>query len=118
MSTYAAIGTFDFVAGALATVGLLYLLYSGTVVVQYRRFFLLIVGGLLVYAVTGPVVGTVAPALIHATHGLASLFIAIGLYDLVRDDIVAENDFEAILLTPVDPTPVDVTPAPEPKEHP
>lgn len=93
VSTIAAV---DLVLGIVAALGLLYLFYAGTMVVHYRRFFRLITLGLLVYAVTGPIIGEIAPAYIHAVHGTAVLFITAGLYDLVREDL-ADDDFEAIL---------------------
>lgn len=97
MVAISAIATFDMVAGSIAVVGLLYLIYSDTTVVHYARFFRLITLGLLVYAVTGPVIGRLEPALIHGVHGLAALFIALGLYDLVHDDLVRDQDFRAVL---------------------
>lgn len=91
------IAMFDFVMGVIASIGLLYLLYVGTFVVHYRRFFRLILVGLLIYAITGPIIGTFAPAYIHATHGIAALFVSLGLYDLVREDIVGEQDISALV---------------------
>lgn len=93
-STIAAV---DFALGAVASVGLLYLYYAETMVVHYERFFRLITLGLLVYAVTGPIVGSLAPAYIHAIHGTAVLFITVGLFDLVREDLDRSDDFRAIL---------------------
>lgn len=97
MVTTATISVFDFTVGALATLGLLYLLYSETVVVHYRRFFRLVTFGLLVYAATGPVIGMIRPAYIHAIHGLAALFISVGLYELVVADLKHEPEFDALL---------------------
>lgn len=97
MSTVSHIATFDLIAGSLSALGLLYLLYSDTMVVHYRRFFRLIAFGLLLYAVTGPIVGTFAPEYIHAIHGAAVLSVALGLYDLVHDDITPERDLDALL---------------------
>lgn len=98
VSTIAAV---DLVLGIVAALGLLYLFYAGTMVVHYRRFFRLITLGLLVYAVTGPIIGEIAPAYIHAVHGTAVLFITAGLYDLVREDLEHHDDFEAILAVDV-----------------
>lgn len=78
------IATFDLVVGTIAGLLLLYLLYSQVMVVHYARFFRLITAGLLVYAVTGPVVGRLAPGVIHLVHGVATLSIAVGLAVLVR----------------------------------
>lgn len=97
MVSVAAIAAVDFALGAAAVLGLLYLLYTETVVVHYPRFFRLITLGLLVYAATGPVVGTLAPAYIHLIHGLAGVFIAAGLWDLVHEDARRDEDFETII---------------------
>lgn len=97
MISTATIAVVDLVLGSVAAVGLLYLLYSETLVVHYHRFFRLVTLGLLVYALTGPVVGILAPAYIHAIHGLAALFISIGLYDLVRGDLRDDTDLTALL---------------------
>lgn len=94
ISTIAAL---DFAFGLVASLGLLYLFYAETMVVHYRRFFRLITLGLLVYAVTGPVIGALAPAYIHAIHATAVVFIAVGLYDLVREDLERDQDFAAVL---------------------
>lgn len=97
MVTISTIATIDLVLGSIAGLGLLYLLYSETLVVHYRRFFLLITLGLLIYAVTGPVIGLIAPAYIHAIHGTAALFIALGLSDLIHGDLRSEADLAALL---------------------
>lgn len=97
MVSVSSIARFDLIVGSIATLGLLYLLYAEAMVVQYRRFFRLITVGLLSYAVTGPVIGTFAPAFVHAVHGVAVLFITLGLYDLVREDFRPDEDFERIL---------------------
>lgn len=91
------IATIDLVLGTIAAVGLVYLLYSETVVVHYRRFFRLITLGLLFYAISGPIIGTLAPALIHAIHATAAVFISIGLYDLIRDDLQHETDLSVLV---------------------
>jgi len=78
------IAVLDFVLGSVAALGLLYLLYAESLVVHYERFFRLITVGMLVYALTGPVIGTIAPAYVHLIHATAALFITVGLWDLVR----------------------------------
>lgn len=96
ISTIAAV---DFVLGTAAGLGLLYLLYSGSVV-HYDRFFRIITAGLLAYAVTGLVLQTLEPALIHAVHGVATIAIAIGCYGLVSTEIAPEDDFAALFGPP------------------
>lgn len=95
MVATADIALLDFALGSVAALGLCYLLYAETLVVHYERFFRLITAGLLVYALTGPVIGTVAPAYIHLIHAAAGLCITVGLWTLVNEDR-AEN-FEAVL---------------------
>lgn len=95
MVDVATIARLDLLLGTVAGIGLLSLLYSGTVV-HYDRFFRVLTVGLLGYAVTGPVVGTLSPSLIHAVHGLATLAVAIGCYGLVSAELTQSDDFESI----------------------
>lgn len=85
MAVDSAFGALNFVAGAVAGVGFLYLLVTDAVVVTYGRFFLVITVGLFVFALTGPLVGTFEPAIIHAVHALAAACIAVGLAKLLED---------------------------------
>lgn len=98
MVSIATIARVDLVLGSIASLLLLYLLYSGSTVVQYKRFFRLIALGLLIYAVTGPVFGILLPAYIHAIHGIAALCISLGLWDLVRGDLHRESDLSALFV--------------------
>lgn len=109
MVAVSTIALVDLVLGGVAGAGLLYLLYAETVVVHYRRFFRLITFGMLVYAVTGPVVGTLAPAYIHLVHGTAALCIAVGLYDLVQEDLSRDDAFEAVFGLEAQPPPASTT---------
>lgn len=68
MSALSTNAVFDLAAGSLAALGLAYLLVSVTVVVHYRAFFRTVALGLFAFAVTGPVVGRLAPSLVHAVH--------------------------------------------------
>jgi hypothetical protein len=97
MISIATIATLDLILGTIAALGLSYLLYSETLVVHYRRFFRLITIGLLVYAISGPIIETFTPALIHAIHATAAVFISIGLYDLIRGDLHRETDLRALV---------------------
>lgn len=90
------VALFDFAAGAVAAVSLAYLLYAETVTVHYPRFFRTVLVGLLAFAVTGPVIGTIAPAYIHAVHALAGLFVTVGLYGLLDRELTADEQFEGM----------------------
>lgn len=90
------VALFDFAAGAVAAVALAYLLYAETVAVHYPRFFRTVLVGLLVFAVTGPVIGTFAHAFIHAVHGIAALFVTIGLYGLLHRELIDAEQFEGM----------------------
>lgn len=96
MALVDAVGLFDFAAGAVAAVALAYLLYAETIAVHYPRFFRTVLIGLLVFAITGPIIGTFAPAFIHAVHGIAALFIAVGLYGLLAGEIGDDERFEGL----------------------
>lgn len=80
-----AFGALNFLAGAVAGVGFVYLLLSESVVVTYGRFFKVVTAGLLIFAVTGPFIGSFAPAVIHAVHALAAAFVAAGLALLLAE---------------------------------
>lgn len=97
MLAFEDIAMLDLLFGSIATIGLLYLLYAETLVVHYDRFFRLITLGLFIYASTGPIIGYLAPAYIHLIHATAALFITLGLWDLVTEDLRGEEDFEAII---------------------
>lgn len=97
MALVDSIALFDFAAGAVAAVALAYLLYAETVSVHYPRFFRTVLAGLLAFAVTGPVVGTLAPAFIHAVHALAALFVTVGLYGLLQRELDEDDSFEGLL---------------------
>lgn len=105
MLDIATIARLDLLLGTVAGMGLLYLLYSGTVV-HYDRFYRVLTVGLLGYAVTGPVIGTLSPGLIHAVHGIATLAVAIGCYGLVSAELTPSDDFESIFgVSPIETDP-------------
>lgn len=90
------VAVFDVLAGVIAAAALVYLLYAETVTVHYPRFFRWVLAGLLVFAVTGPVIGTVAPAYIHAVHGVAGLAVTAGLYGLLARELDGGGRFERL----------------------
>lgn len=90
------VALFDFAAGVVSAAALAYLLYAETVTVHYPRFFKTVLVGLLIFAVTGPVIGTFASELIHGAHAVAGLFVAVGLYGLVSRELDDEERFEGL----------------------
>lgn len=78
---------YDVSIGLLAAVGLVYLAYSQRFIVGYRRFFYLLIAGLLVFSVGGPLADLYAPDYLHLVHGLAALLVVFGLYDPVHNDL-------------------------------
>lgn len=94
----ALVDLYNLVVNLLAAIGLLYLLYSGRYVVWYRRFYLLITLGLLLAVLGGPLPITISQSIRHFIHGLATLLITIGLYDLVRSQVTWDVDWEEIIV--------------------
>lgn len=83
-------------SGVLGALGTGYLLYSDSIVVHYISFFKIIAAGLLIFAVTAPVIVEFAPDWIHAIHALSAVFISIGLYTLIRQEYQIDDDFERL----------------------
>lgn len=83
-------------SGVLGALGTGYLLYSDAIIVHYTGFFKIITAGLLLFAVTAPIIVEFAPESIHAIHALSALFISIGLYTLVRQELEPDDDFERL----------------------
>jgi len=88
--------TFDLAIGAVSGIGLVYLAYIQRSV-GYRRFFYFIVAGILLFAVGGPLVDLVKPHWLHAVHGVAALFVILGLYDPVHNDL-RKNEWAQLML--------------------
>ncbi len=78
---------FNLIAGGVAAVGVLYLLYTQFFVLHYRRFLSYLGAGLLIFSVGGPVVGILVPEWIHLIHGIAAIFVVAGLYSPVHNDL-------------------------------
>lgn len=97
----------DLAVGVVGAVTMLYLLYSETLVVAYPRFFKLTALGLLLFALTGPALGRLEPALMHAVHGTAALFVCFGLFDLVASELRNDDDLAALGMGEFTPPPHD-----------
>lgn len=97
MGTYA---VYNLVMGIVTLCGLLYLLYAQQFVVGYRRFLDYLIFGFLLFAIGGPLADLLAPHWIHLVHGLAALFVVLGLFDPVRRDLRSEEWAELVLNDP------------------
>lgn len=83
-------------SGVLGAIGTGYLLYADTIVVHYTSFFKVITVGLFLFSVTAPIIVRFAPESIHAVHALSALFISVGLYTLIRDELQTADNFEQL----------------------
>jgi predicted transcriptional regulator len=91
---------YNLAVGLATAGGLAYLLYTEHVRFGYRRFFDLLVAGLLVFAVGSPLVELVAPSYVHLVHALAALLVILGLYDPVHNDLRRDEWAELLLTEP------------------
>lgn len=88
---------YNLLAGLVGSVGLVYLLYLERFVVGNRRFLIVTTAGLLLFTAIAPFVQLVAPTLVHVVHGVAALFVVLGLYDPVHNDL-RKNEWASLLL--------------------
>lgn len=82
---------YNLALGGMAAVGLLYLLFRTSFVDAYRSFVHLMVAGLTLFAVGGPIVDIVAPAWSHLIHGIAAVLVILGLYNPVHNRLRREE---------------------------
>lgn len=75
-------------SGFFGALGGIYLLYVDTVVVHYPNFFRIIAVGLIGFVISAPAVFFLNVEFIHGVHGFAALVVAIGLYSLLREEVI------------------------------
>lgn len=80
-------------SGIFGAIGTGYLLYSNSIFVHYKSFFKIITAGLLIFSMTAPIIVQFAPDWIHAVHALSALFISVGLYTLIQQELQTDDDF-------------------------
>jgi len=76
----AAFTQYNLAVGLVTAAGLGYVLFVRPTVVDYHRFLLVTVAGLLLFLVGGPVTELLAPGFVHWVHGVASLLVILGLF--------------------------------------
>lgn len=81
--------------------GVLYFLFFRPTIVEYRRFLLLTVFGLLTFLVGGPIVELLLPPLVHWVHGFAAIVVILGLYDPLENDSRRQAWADVLLQEPV-----------------
>lgn len=72
--------------GVLSATGFVYLA-SRNRSTRYQQFAPVLVFGLVVFVVGGPIVDLVAPSWSHVVHSVAALFVIFGLYNPVANDL-------------------------------
>lgn len=100
MHAYELFQLYNLFVGGLAAVGFLYLLVNERSMESYRRFVHVLVVGLLIFAVAGPLVDIVAPGWSHAVHLLSTVCVIYGLYSPIRNDLRREEWANLFLTDP------------------
>lgn len=78
---------YNLLVGGLTVVGFIYLLTRDRSIDSYRRFVHVLLLGLFIFAVGGPLVDLVAPALAHAVHTVSAVLVIYGLYNPIHNDL-------------------------------
>lgn len=93
---------YNLLMGLAAVVGLAYLGYSQRFVVSYRRFIYFLFTGFFVFSVGGPLFDLFLPDWTHVVHGVAALFVILGLYDPVHNDLRKTEWAELVVREPAE----------------
>lgn len=91
---------YNLTVGAVTGIGLLYFLFFRSTAVDYHRYLLLTVSGILLFLVGGPLAELLFPSVVHWVHGVASVLVVIGLYSPVRSDLRQEAWADLLLQDP------------------
>jgi CRP-like cAMP-binding protein len=90
---------YNVLVGSLSVVGFLYLLTRSRYA-AYQRFLTLLVAGLGLFVVGGPIVDLLAPSWSHLVHGTAAGFVILGLYEPIHHDLRHEQWAKLMLRDP------------------
>jgi DNA-binding transcriptional ArsR family regulator len=91
---------YNLTIGLVTGIGICYFLFFKQSVVDYQRYLLLTVAGLVLFLVGGPITELLLPALVHWVHGLAALLVIIGLYDPLENDLRRDAWADVLLEKP------------------
>lgn len=91
---------YNLIAGVLATVGLVYLLYIQQYVVKFDYFLYFLLAGFLLFSIGGPLADLFLPEWTHAVHGLAALLVVFALYSPVHNDLRKDEWARLVLQDP------------------
>lgn len=108
MHAYEVFQLYNLFVGGLSAVGFLYLLLHDRSFGSYRRFVYVLVLGILIFALGGPLVDIVAPAWSHAVHVVSAVLVIYGLYNPIRNDL-RRDEWATLILT----DPRVIRPSPE-----
>lgn len=78
---------YNLVAGVLAALGLVYLLYVQRYVVQFDYFLYFLLAGFLLFSIGGPLADVFLSEWTHVVHGFAALLVVFALYSPVHNDL-------------------------------
>ncbi|SFG95573.1 hypothetical protein SAMN04488063_3404 [Halopelagius inordinatus] len=92
---------YNLTIGLVTGIGICYFLFFKQSVVDYQRYLLLTVAGLLLFLIGGPITELLFPELVHWTHGLAALLVILGLYDPLENDLRRDAWADVLLKEPV-----------------
>lgn len=92
--------SYNLAIGIITGVGVLYFLFVKPTVVEYHRFLVVTITGLLVFLIGSPIAELLFPAIVHWVHGIAALLVILGLYDPVENDVRREAWADALLQEP------------------
>ncbi|MFP4626559.1 MAG: ArsR family transcriptional regulator [Natronomonas sp.] len=91
---------YNLLAGIFTVSGFLYLLTRGRTIYSYHRFVHVLVAGLLVFAVGGPLADIFAPTFAHLIHAIAAILVIYGLYSPLHNDLRQDAWSNLILTDP------------------
>lgn len=92
---------YNLTIGLATGIGICYFLFFKQSVVDYQRYLLLTVAGLLLFLIGGPLTELLFPEIVHWIHGMAALLVVIGLYDPLENDLRRDAWADVLLESPV-----------------